>query len=295
VRRRTVTGCRTTRQQQGRENALTDKTEYEVARRYWNQPPGDCLEAWGVAAFAGCGLTEILYREYEESRHLRHIVGFDKSKSVLELGSGNGRWILALAPYVGHYEGVDLSPAMIDAAKRRVAERRLTNVTLCLSAVQDYAPTRKFDVIYLSGVSQYLQDTDLVALAVRLKDILKPGGVVVERSTTHRRVRSVAESPDYFSIYRTRQEIISLFQDAGWISSYVRASYRFLSLPRFLQRRVTTNKFARLVGATAPVSFHLLRASAYVCELLFEPTGEALDFSHDLFLFRPAVNDERRV
>jgi ubiquinone/menaquinone biosynthesis C-methylase UbiE len=228
----------------------------------------------------------MLSRPYEEVRHLRRIVAFDRRKSVLELGSGNGRWAMALGPLVGTYAGVDFSKVMIEFANRRVAQLGLNNVSFCEASVQDYVPTQTFDVIYLSSVTQYLHDSDLKALLVRLRRFLRPRGIMIDRSTTRPRGRCAIGSTDYFSIYRAPSDIVGLYSEAGWINYYHRPSYGVPILPAAMRRKMSGRKVARLVGMTAPFSFVLLRAWAAANGARFDRTGKVSEFSHDFFLFR---------
>jgi SAM-dependent methyltransferase len=265
---------------------------YRVSQQYWEQIHAPQL--LGVTALGEGGLSEVLYRQYEEVRHLRKIVGFDRHKSVLELGSGNGRWAFSLAPLVAAYVGIDFSQSMIDAASRRIAELGLSNVTFHRIALQNYMPDQRFDVIHLSSVSQYLHDADLKSLLGRLQGALKPNGIVIERTTTRARARFVLERSDYFAVYRTAAEIVALYREAGWNNYYRRPSYRILSFPPVMRRWMAGERFARLVSVTAPFSFYLLRAWAAGTGTRFDPTRQLAEFSHDFFLFRRSSEDDLR-
>jgi hypothetical protein len=70
---------------------MRERMFFETASRYWATQPSEKPELAGVPAHGGGGPTEALYREYEELRHFQRIISIDKSKSLLELGCGNGR------------------------------------------------------------------------------------------------------------------------------------------------------------------------------------------------------------
>jgi len=257
-----------------------------VARRYWENPPGDNGDWFGVSPIGECGQTEVYYRHYEELRHIKRIVNFSKEKTVLELGSGAGRWVLSLAPLVKSYIAVDSSYRMLEIAKCRVDTMNLTNVIFKQCSLQEFIPMGKFDIIYLSGVSQYLNDEDLDLFLQRLKFSLEPSGILIDRSTVHRRSRANLETDDYFSVYRTSEEIIQIFQKHGLINYYHRQSYKCLSVPERLRRWIATNTFANITRRLAPVSYHLLRSIVFVLPTSFTSKREMHDFSHDFFLFR---------
>ncbi len=262
------------------------KCDYEKARNYWGHKKGVTPEIYGVAGIGGAGLTEIVYRHHEELRHLLRIVPFEEKDSVLELGCGNGRWVTSIAPLVENYVAVDFSKQMLDISRDRARRLGLTNITFCEAEAQHYSPSMNFDTVYLSGVSQYLHDEDLKKLLQRLLSHMPPDGVVVDRSTIHRRCSSSSTQPDYFSIYRTTKDLISIFESAGLENFYQRQSYAFLSFPRTIQRILNASRTANLVAALAPLSFVVLRFCAHMNRALFEHKGELVDYSHDFFLFR---------
>jgi len=258
---------------------------HEVARNYWTNLCADAPELLGVAGIGGAGLTEVLYRHHEELLHLQRILTIDSQKTVLELGSGNGRWAISLAPMVKHYVAVDFSTKMNDIARARAARFSLKNIDFCEASILDYTPTMNFDVIYLSGVSQYIHNDDLLRLLERLIPFMNPGAVVVDRSTVHLHQRQMLDEPDYFSIYRTADEIVGMYREAGLESGYQKPSYRILNFPYPLQWVLTRRYCSWLVAATAPMSFGVLRAMACAGSVLFKPRGEARDYSHYFFVF----------
>jgi len=268
--------------------------EYEIAHHYWSHQKAGSPELFGVADIGGGGVTEVLYRHHEELRRLRRIISIDKEKSVLELGCGNGRWVVSLAPLVKHYVAVDFSSQMLEMARKRAAQLRLTNITFCQTAAQDFFPKDNFDIIYLAGVSQYLHDADLAQLLQRLLPRLSPGGVIVDRSTIHCWRYCFSEQPGYFCIYRTAAELIRLFESAGLVNTYRKESYRFLNFPATVQKLLWRRRTARLVAATAPLSFMLLRMAAFLGRF-FLKSGETAPYSHDFFLFQKRNDGNPRV
>ncbi|MRR16567.1 MAG: class I SAM-dependent methyltransferase [Deltaproteobacteria bacterium] len=260
-------------------------SDYRQSYEYWMKQTAVRPELLGVSDIGGCGLTEVLYRHFEESRHLRRLVAFDRQKTVLELGSGNGRWAISLAPLVKHYDAVDFSQPMLDIARTRAALLKLDNITFCREAAQDYIPTSSFDIVYLSGVTQYLHDADLRKLLKRLYRSLRPNAVIIDRSTVHRRQRLLTDRQDYFCIYRTSDELEQIFREAGFKLDYRRQSYLFLNVPGVLRRLLSSRQCAGAVRLTAPLSFHFLRILANASRRIWGPTGEVVDFSHDFFIF----------
>lgn len=74
-----------------------------------------------------------------------------RGKRVLDLGCGDGRFALAVAPFASSVEGLDPDPESIDAAKRAARKTGARNVHFAVGAAQDLPyPTAAFDVVILS-------------------------------------------------------------------------------------------------------------------------------------------------
>ncbi len=258
-----------------------------MSSAYWEEMVLESPETAGVAGIGGGGLSEILYRHHEEVAHLRRIVSFTGVETLVELGCGTGRWIEALAGSVRSYIGVDFSAGSLALARARVQTRSLRNVTLVQSSALEFEPPGPIDVLYLSGVTQYLEDAELAALLSRLAPHLAPGAVVIDRSTLHRRHRKVTDSKGYYSIYRTGDELMRAFAGAGLRCFYREPSYVFLSFPFPIPLLLRTRVAARCISSTSPVSFPVLRAAAACVRRVIGPLGETVEFTHDFSLFRP--------
>src|SRR5881296_3195156 len=95
-------------------------------RRYWNEVAGP---RWvGRQALQEARNVEMLAMLLEAARPM-------PGEQVLDIGCGTGvttePYARAVAPG-GHVTAVDISQPMLDAARRRMAERGIANVTLLL-------------------------------------------------------------------------------------------------------------------------------------------------------------------
>lgn len=97
---------------------------------------------------------------------------------VLDIGCGTGVTTLPYARAVGpagHVTGADISRPMLDAARQRIAEAGVENVTLLLADAQIHAfPPASFDV--LTSRMGVMFFADPVAAFRNLIAALKPGG-----------------------------------------------------------------------------------------------------------------------
>ncbi|TWT40901.1 putative S-adenosylmethionine-dependent methyltransferase [Phycisphaerae bacterium RAS1] len=101
---------------------------------------------------------------------------------ALEVGCGAGRWCRFLAAAGFKTTGVDLQPHLVERNRKRYP-----HIEFVCSAIQDFQPTDRFDVISHVTVIQHIpKDQQLIAIR-RFREILKPGGHVLALENVHDR------------------------------------------------------------------------------------------------------------
>jgi SAM-dependent methyltransferase len=249
-------------------------------------PGGTPRQLVGVYPLGGGGAMEAPYRHFFELRHFLSIAPLRPDMSVLELGSGNGRWALSIAPLVQTYTGVDLSPRAVEIAREDAASRGLRNVDFRELSILDFRPDRAYDLIYFSGVSQYLEDEQLGAVLQNLSPGFKPDTLIIDRSTVNYRAREILRRENYYSILRTPEELRALFAERGFRLDYCRRSYRFLRGARFLTARPWNRLVTAFVLGVQPLSLWLLYGFSWLADTLHPIPFEGGDRSHDFLVFR---------
>jgi 2-polyprenyl-3-methyl-5-hydroxy-6-metoxy-1,4-benzoquinol methylase len=74
--------------------------------------------------------------------------------------------------------GIDISPRMIDAARKKAAERKIENVDFAHSTIFDERYKKEsFDVILAFNILHFLEDT--LKVMKRINELLKPGGLII--------------------------------------------------------------------------------------------------------------------
>lgn len=260
-----------------------DKVNFaDLDGRYQNTP----AQLVGMYPLGGGGLVEAPYRHYFELQHLSKIVRFHHAMNVLELGSGNGRWAVSLAPLVSDYTGVDLTPRAIEIAQGVVSGRMIKNVTFHEMSILDFKGDRPYDVIYFSSVSQYLEDDQIHQVLNNLSSWVTPSTIIVDRSTVKYRQREILERPGYYSILRTPDELDKIFKEHGFALSYYKRSYRFLRGAQFLIHPPLNRILPAIVKWTQPVSLYLMLALSWIADIINPIPFKEDDWSHDFLLFK---------
>jgi SAM-dependent methyltransferase len=120
---------------------------------------------------------------------LRGLRLLDGRPRILDLGCGIGRMAQALAPEAGGILGLDVSPGMIEAARRRCAGIPGVEFALTSGHGLDGLPAAGFDLLLAVDVFPYLVQAG-GALAerhvVNARRLLRPGGSLVILNFSYR-------------------------------------------------------------------------------------------------------------
>ena len=97
---------------------------------------------------------------------------------VLDYGCAIGTMTIEIADNVKKIHGIDISLKMIDAAKRKAAERKIENIHFAQSTIFDERYKREsFDVILALNILHFIEDTKKVM--TRINELLKPKGLII--------------------------------------------------------------------------------------------------------------------
>lgn len=97
---------------------------------------------------------------------------------ILELGFGTGQTLVDLQAHCPGLElfGVEKSPLMLAAARRRLRFCRFRQITVSLYRDQLPFPDGFFDAVYAESVLAIVPDDNLPALFAELHRVIRPGG-----------------------------------------------------------------------------------------------------------------------
>lgn len=254
--------------------------------QYWKNYSERIDSCFGVYPMGGGGEFEVYYRHYFELRNFLKHVSVSPESNLLELGCGVGRWALSLAPLVGKYVGIDVNSNAIRIAESIVNSEGIDNVKFFHQSITDFNPESYYDIIYFSGVSQYLSDQDLSFILNKIKPHLSNNAILVDRSTINIQKREILVNDSYVSIFRTPNEIAEIAYDNGWECYFKCRSYRFMRITPFLckgKRQLFMLKILNLLG---PNIFHLINGLSLILDTIKPVPFEGGYRSHDFMFFR---------
>lgn len=132
-----------------------------------------------VAGPKWIGLGEVMETRMREVNDLLlREARAEPGERILDVGCGTGTTTLPLAETVGERGqvlGVDISEPMLSIARRRVAERRVPNVSLLLADAQAHRfEPERFDLIASRFGVMFFENP--IAAFRNLRDALRPGG-----------------------------------------------------------------------------------------------------------------------
>jgi len=188
---------------------------------------------------------EAIYRCRAEQKHFLQFCLLKKNMSVIEIGSGGGRWGFFFADKIKSYIGLDISHEMVKNAIIERDRRRLQNIEFICSDFLEFNSDEKFDIVYFSGVLQYMDDDVVLKSIKKASLLLKQDGIIISRDTIQTEKR-VEKNSEYPVVYRLGKEYIELFKREHFNLQYSEISFphkRFTNLSNRIYKLPFINYF----------------------------------------------------
>lgn len=155
-------------------------------------------------------------------------------KAVLDLGCGMGRMADAVSGQCKEYYGVDFSSEMIAVAKQNSRNGNCHFYTMSIvdALSNSEISSRTYDVIFLTGVSMYINDDELMECYRMLRRVANKDSLFYFEESVGKKERLSLnhiwseELKDYYAaIYRTRKEYKSLIEECMDGVEYIEEDY----------------------------------------------------------------------
>lgn len=126
-----------------------------------------------------------------------YLLGDVQGKTVLDLGCGSGENMIPLLKRGAAVIGIDISPELIELARRRVSNYGLNARLLVGSAYDTTLPAESVDVVFSMSLLHHL---DLSQARAEILRVLRPNGILILRepirfSRTADRLRKLFPPP----------------------------------------------------------------------------------------------------
>lgn len=103
---------------------------------------------------------------------------FRADMQLLEFGCGTGSTAIIHAPHVKHIRAIDVSPNMIEIAKRKAQQQNINNIHFEVNNIDDITvEDESMDMVLGLSILHLLKNKDQVIK--RVHQMLKPGGLFV--------------------------------------------------------------------------------------------------------------------
>ena len=151
-----------------------------------------------------------------EKKRLESIIKYNPKWSLVDLGGGVGLWSEYFSKHINKVTLVEREKKFIDRAKQNINNE---NIEIVHSDIVDFdAKKNSFDVVFISGVTLYLDDDYLLLLMKKVKNYLKPDGIFIHRDAYGIKQKFLLDNKksenlklEYSAVYRTREEYDEVF------------------------------------------------------------------------------------
>ena len=154
--------------------------------------------------------------------------GLQRRGACLDVGCGTGLWLERLSPMFERADGFDISHAMVESARARLAEQKAVSVRQ--GSLLELDAEQAYDFIFVGGVLMYLRDEVLADGVANIRRALSKGGLVIFRESCNRTGTRYRDTPlqpglfadpdapraPYYAVYREPRELRQKLHEHGF-------------------------------------------------------------------------------
>jgi 2-polyprenyl-3-methyl-5-hydroxy-6-metoxy-1,4-benzoquinol methylase len=164
---------------------------------------------------------------------IERIIGYDRSKRILDVGCGAGRHALELSRRGYPVVGIDLSPSMLEQGRKIAAAEQLT-VEFVQGDARRMVFNEEFDVaVILCEGAFSLVETDEMdrMILVQVAQALRPGGVLVMTAPNAAHMLAQGQSAGAFDPVTLRETFTLEKTDSQGIRQLLECTQRYYTCP----------------------------------------------------------------
>ncbi len=193
------------------------KRFYEARSSHWERGGYDDPDALGNVVMTGEPLWVNEY--FARSQQMAYQALFDLTPSprpgarALDIGCGAGRWARFLSEHGYQTVGIDLQPALIEAARRRYPY-----IDFLRTSVQEYRSEEPFDLVSSVEVIRHNPFKEQLVIIRKIRESLVDSGYVIM-------LEGIGADPRPNAFYRAIDEWIEVFEKSGFRNIAVQRYY----------------------------------------------------------------------
>jgi len=182
----------------------SDKDNHAKALRYWQK----CTNSYLAASD---------YYQLQEDALLEILSNIETCERALDIGCGDGRYTLALRKVANSVLGIDVAPALIEEAEKRLSDTSELNIKFQVKSIESIPNNRNFNLVTCMGVTSGLIDNQVFLKAITdIAAVLKPKGKLIIKDTTSLGDTELSSVGDYIAVYRNTNFYLKTLEDSGF-------------------------------------------------------------------------------
>ncbi len=158
-------------------------------------------------------------RNIEEIRILKPLLKINCDSKILDIACGIGRWSDEFGSDVKKYYGIDFSNELISIAINRNKYSNHCFAVGSANDVENLVQGSKFNRILMIGILMYINDNDLISLMNHIVNCCEHKSIIcirepigIEKRLTLKDHYSAELADNYNAIYRSREELLEVFE-----------------------------------------------------------------------------------